>query len=79
MLSIPCWEGNKARTVLVDLVRRQPNAYAWMGLADDWMTVNCLLASTKNITFYDFYRPRSFLTFFCKKLYINKVSISKYP
>lgn len=27
------------RSLLIDLLRRQPNAYAWMALADDWMMV----------------------------------------
>ncbi|XP_031762861.2 uncharacterized protein LOC113512552 [Galleria mellonella] len=37
LLAIPNCDPQRARSVLVDLIRREPNAYAWMALADDWM------------------------------------------
>ncbi|XP_063359142.1 uncharacterized protein LOC134648534 [Cydia amplana] len=35
--ALPGREPQRARSVLVDLLRRQPSAYAWMALADDWL------------------------------------------
>ncbi|KAJ0175446.1 hypothetical protein K1T71_008605 [Dendrolimus kikuchii] len=37
LLSMPSREPLRVISILVDLVRRQPSAYAWMTLADDWM------------------------------------------
>ncbi|XP_060803748.1 uncharacterized protein LOC106132275 [Amyelois transitella] len=37
LLGLPTKEPQRVRSTLVDLIRRQPNAYAWMALADDWM------------------------------------------
>ncbi|KAJ2953998.1 hypothetical protein O0L34_g2211 [Tuta absoluta] len=37
LLSLPCWEPHQGRTVIVDLLRRHPSAYAWMALAHDWL------------------------------------------
>ncbi|XP_037298124.1 uncharacterized protein LOC115453164 isoform X2 [Manduca sexta] len=37
LLSMPSRDPQRSRSVLVDLVRRQPSAYAWIALADDWM------------------------------------------
>ncbi|XP_045528878.1 uncharacterized protein LOC123717105 isoform X3 [Pieris brassicae] len=38
LLSLPRRESQRIRAMLTDLIRRQPSAYAWMSLADDWMT-----------------------------------------
>ncbi|XP_063381422.1 uncharacterized protein LOC134667616 [Cydia fagiglandana] len=35
--ALPGREPQRARSVIVDLLRRQPSAYAWMALADDWL------------------------------------------
>ncbi|KAL0881016.1 hypothetical protein ABMA27_002158 [Loxostege sticticalis] len=37
LLSMPSWETQRARSLLLDLLRRQPSAYAWVALAEDWM------------------------------------------
>ncbi|RVE54740.1 hypothetical protein evm_000507 [Chilo suppressalis] len=37
LLSLPCWEKLRARSILLDLIRRQPSAYAWVALAEDWL------------------------------------------
>ncbi|XP_049886096.1 uncharacterized protein LOC126380609 [Pectinophora gossypiella] len=37
LLSLPCWQPPHVRNVLVDLLRRQPSAYAWMAMANDWL------------------------------------------
>ncbi|XP_038214607.1 uncharacterized protein LOC119834337 [Zerene cesonia] len=37
LLSLPRREPQRVRAILTDLIRRQPSAYAWMALADDWM------------------------------------------
>lgn len=39
LLSMPSWETQRARSLLLDLLRRQPSAYAWVALAEDWMQV----------------------------------------
>ncbi|XP_050664893.1 uncharacterized protein LOC126965379 [Leptidea sinapis] len=38
LLSLPRREPQRVRAILTDLIRRQPNAYAWMYLADDWLS-----------------------------------------
>ncbi|XP_047514055.1 uncharacterized protein LOC125055630 isoform X1 [Pieris napi] len=38
LLSLPRRESQRIRAMLTDLIRRQPSAYAWMSLADDWVT-----------------------------------------
>ncbi|KOB64576.1 Uncharacterized protein OBRU01_19747 [Operophtera brumata] len=45
LLSAPIREPHRRRSVLIDLVRRQPIAYCWKALADDWMTVRILLSA----------------------------------
>ncbi|XP_063823035.1 uncharacterized protein LOC135072958 [Ostrinia nubilalis] len=37
LLSMPCWETQRGRSLLLDLIRRQPSAYAWVALAEDWL------------------------------------------
>ncbi|CAK1540619.1 unnamed protein product [Leptosia nina] len=37
LLSLPRREAHRIRAMLTDLIRRQPSAYAWLALADDWM------------------------------------------
>uniref|UniRef100_A0A2A4K0M7 Uncharacterized protein n=1 Tax=Heliothis virescens TaxID=7102 RepID=A0A2A4K0M7_HELVI len=37
LMSLACGDNQRARTILVDLVRRQTSAYAWTALAEDWM------------------------------------------
>ncbi|XP_026332961.1 uncharacterized protein LOC113239976 isoform X2 [Hyposmocoma kahamanoa] len=37
LLSLSAWEPARVRVILVDLLRRHPNAYAWMALANDWL------------------------------------------
>ncbi|KAI8422574.1 hypothetical protein MSG28_006368 [Choristoneura fumiferana] len=37
LISLPCRDAQRTRSVLVDLLRRQPSARAWMALADDWI------------------------------------------
>ncbi|XP_047984453.1 uncharacterized protein LOC125224976 [Leguminivora glycinivorella] len=37
LIALPGRDPQRARSVLVDLLRRQPSAYAWMALADDWL------------------------------------------
>lgn len=39
LLSLPRRDGGRTRSILTDLVRRHPSAYAWMAFADEWMTV----------------------------------------
>nr|XP_032514887.1 uncharacterized protein LOC116768310 isoform X1 [Danaus plexippus plexippus] len=38
LLSLPRRDGGRTRSILTDLVRRHPSAYAWMAFADEWMT-----------------------------------------
>lgn len=48
ILSVTSTDCPRARLRLVELLKRQPSAYSWMALADNWLQVCKLYCTKKN-------------------------------